>query len=376
LYFRRKMSWPFITEDYGEDVYEGLSLKDLKIDEAYVKFSSDHDSNLSVYHKSSFCFGESSEDICSKQNLNIGEFGIYELNVNPSYCDFSVSKEPVFIYGALIVAVLFYFVFGVVCKTFKLTRKCLKKKNNPNSELVYVDNGRLYSDGYQITTQKENKEIKDKITEAVRHWNYNKYTWRLQRTPKHSNTWCTSAIRHCIFGDVIALPIMRGTFCPKYVRGIVLQQNGQPSPDCIGGVTRMVDIWILGNNRIYQNPTAKAIYETSSFDPEGILGSATTVFQVFLGIQAGQILLIYSDAKSRLKRWSIWSIVTLICSLALSSGVLIGGPIPVNKNLWSLSFVLITSAAAFFVAYDLLYTCGLQKNMEGESLLPNRSVHQ
>ncbi|KAL7645105.1 UNVERIFIED_CONTAM: hypothetical protein RMT77_003483 [Armadillidium vulgare] len=511
------MSWPFITEDYGEDVYEGLSLKDLKIDEAYVKFSSNHDSNLSVYHKSSFCFGcpyqkafslpagenltqkystnpywsfifslsneeflkkPSSEDICSKQKLNIGEFGIYELNVNPSYCDFSVNKEPVFIYGALIVAVLFYFVFGVVCKTFKLTRNCLKKKNNPNSEMSngHVVINHLPKDANKTSTSNQQPEQPQKkprlqsldtfrgITIVLMifvnygggsYWFFEHTPWnglhfadfvfpwfmwimgvcipmgiksQLRRKTKKSKIVfriIKRSLKLFAIGIIIntlggynellsiripgvlqrfaiaylvtsllyllcAAPFAQNTFegvfssiadiiilfpqwviyillvightvfifympvegCPRgYLGpgGIVLQQNGQPSPDCIGGVTRMVDIWILGNNHIYQNPTAKAIYETSSFDPEGILGSATTVFQVFLGIQAGQILLIYSDAKSILKRWSIWSIVTLICSLALSSGVLIGGPIPVNKNLWSLSFVLITSSAAFLL---------------------------
>lgn len=41
---------------------------------------------------------------------------------------------------------------------------------------------------------------------------------------------------------------------------------------------------------IYGNPTAKGVYTASAFDPEGILGSLTSVFQVFLGYQAGYIL--------------------------------------------------------------------------------------
>lgn len=51
--------------------------------------------------------------------------------------------------------------------------------------------------------------------------------------------------------------------------------NGKPSPDCIGGVTRMVDILALGNNHIFQHPTAKSVYDASSFDPEGILGKSS-----------------------------------------------------------------------------------------------------
>ena len=49
-------------------------------------------------------------------------------------------------------------------------------------------------------------------------------------------------------------------------------QNGEPSPDCIGGAARQVDLWLVGGSHIYQNPTAKHVYSSSAFDPEGVLG--------------------------------------------------------------------------------------------------------
>ena len=41
---------------------------------------------------------------------------------------------------------------------------------------------------------------------------------------------------------------------------------------CIGGATGYIDRKVLSINHIYSNPTAKAVYDTDSFDPEGILG--------------------------------------------------------------------------------------------------------
>lgn len=520
------MSWPFITEDYGEDIYEDFNLTDLKIDEAYLKFSSNYDSNLSVYHKSSFCFrcpyqkafslpaGEnltlkyetnsywsfilssldqefikkpspshshSPNQVCLKEDLSLGEFGVYELNVNPSNCDFSIRKEPVYIYGALIVALLFYILFGIACKTILLTRECIKNKKNKNQDLnngqvvvvnhVPKDSNKSPTNNEQTEQPQPQKKTRLQSLDTFRgitivlmifvnygggsYWFFEHTPWNGLHVADFVFPWFMWIMGVCIpmgirsqlrrktkktkivfriikrslklfaIGVVLntlggynelgsiripgvlqrfaisylvtsllyllcAAPFAQNTFdgvfssiadivilfpqwviylllvightvfifympvpgCPKgYLGpgGIVLLQNGMASPDCIGGVTRMVDVWILGNNHIYQNPTAKGIYMTSAFDPEGILGSVTTIFQVFLGIQAGQILLIYSDSKARMKRWFIWGLVTLVCSLALSSGVLIGGPIPVNKNLWSLSFVLITSAAAFLL---------------------------
>ena len=41
---------------------------------------------------------------------------------------------------------------------------------------------------------------------------------------------------------------------------------------CIGGATGYVDRKVLTVSHIYQNPTAKGVYDTEPFDPEGILG--------------------------------------------------------------------------------------------------------
>ena len=41
---------------------------------------------------------------------------------------------------------------------------------------------------------------------------------------------------------------------------------------CIGGATGYIDTKVLTVNHIYSNPTAKEVYDTDAFDPEGILG--------------------------------------------------------------------------------------------------------
>ena len=44
------------------------------------------------------------------------------------------------------------------------------------------------------------------------------------------------------------------------------------------------------SDHIYGNPTAKGVYSASAFDPEGLLGSLASIFQVWIGYQAGYIL--------------------------------------------------------------------------------------
>ena len=60
-------------------------------------------------------------------------------------------------------------------------------------------------------------------------------------------------------------------------------QNEEPLPHCIGGAARQVDLWLIGESHIYQNPTAKGVYTSSAFDPEGVLGkSYNTINLTFL----------------------------------------------------------------------------------------------
>lgn len=121
------------------------------------------------------------------------------------------------------------------------------------------------------------------------------------------------------------------------------------NPKCIGGTTGYIDRLILGTSHIYQSPTAKHVYESSAFDPEGLFGCLPTIIQTLFGVQAGMILLYHSESFARLKRWILWGVV-----LGLISGALCGfskddGIIPINKNLWSISFVMATSGLAFLL---------------------------
>ena len=107
-------------------------------------------------------------------------------------------------------------------------------------------------------------------------------------------------------------------------------------------------------DHIYGNPTAKGVYSAGAFDPEGIFGSLTSIFQVWLGYQAGYILQVYTGHTARLVRWTAWAGITGALGALLTFASQNDGPVPLNKNLWSISFVLVTSCFAF-VLLSLLY---------------------
>lgn len=128
-------------------------------------------------------------------------------------------------------------------------------------------------------------------------------------------------------------------------------------PNCIGGATGYIDRLIIGESHLYQRSAAKVLYESRPFDPEGIFGCLLTIVHVFLGVQTGLTIIIYTNWLERLKRWLCWSVICGILAAALSFLSQDNGVIPINKNMWSLSFVLATTSLALLllsVSYVLI----------------------
>ncbi|XP_070210479.1 heparan-alpha-glucosaminide N-acetyltransferase-like isoform X2 [Littorina saxatilis] len=131
--------------------------------------------------------------------------------------------------------------------------------------------------------------------------------------------------------------------------------------NCTGGAARYIDVMVLGENHMFHYPTPQVIYHTKvSYDPEGILGTLTSIFLCFLGIQSGNILSFYQEHKGRIIRWLVWGLITGAIAAILCKCSKDDGWVPLNKNLWSLSFVLTTACFAFvlltalYVVIDML----------------------
>lgn len=139
--------------------------------------------------------------------------------------------------------------------------------------------------------------------------------------------------------------------CPTGYIGPGGRGDGGRYPECTGGAHGYIDRKFFGVMHIYQWPTCRSLYDTTvPYDPEGILGVLTSVVIVFLGCQAGRILNHHKgNPKSILIRWGLWGLITGLLALALCTGTKFTGPIPVNKNLWSPSFIFANASTAFFV---------------------------
>lgn len=81
----------------------------------------------------------------------------------------------------------------------------------------------------------------------------------------------------------------------------------------------------------------------------GSLGTLTGIVLCYLGVQSAHIYVHIRNIRRRCICWAILAIVCGSIGLILSNGGQSNGWIPINKNLWSLSFVLIDATLAFIV---------------------------
>nr|XP_039254181.1 heparan-alpha-glucosaminide N-acetyltransferase-like isoform X2 [Styela clava] len=177
---------------------------------------------------------------------------------------------------------------------------------------------------------------------------------------------CFEVLWHCL---TFLLPLDNG--CPTgYIGPGGLADHGK-NFNCTGGAAAYIDRKVFGVKHLYGSTTAKKVYfppdfdETIPFDPEGLLGSIHSILIVFLGLQAGKIYLYYKEPKQRIIRWYCWSLLLGVISAVLTKFSQYDGWIPVNKNLWSTSFVTTLSCFAFFILPTMYYIIDIKKLWTG-----------
>jgi predicted acyltransferase len=113
-----------------------------------------------------------------------------------------------------------------------------------------------------------------------------------------------------------------------------------------GNIVRQLDLNILGASHMY---TMRGVV----FDPEGILSTIPAVVSMLLGFEVTRYLTSISDKKTSVIK------LTLIGGLAIGVGALWSLVLPINKSLWTPSYVIFTSGfaclllAAFICLIDI-----------------------
>jgi predicted acyltransferase len=98
-----------------------------------------------------------------------------------------------------------------------------------------------------------------------------------------------------------------------------------------GNVQRAVDLAVL-KGHLWKN--------AQGWDPEGIVSTLTAIATMLTGTLAGVLLKGGAGVKQKVARLLVWGAV------ATGGGLVWGRFLPINKNLWTASYVVFTSGAA------------------------------
>ncbi|KAL2468604.1 hypothetical protein Fot_50180 [Forsythia ovata] len=145
--------------------------------------------------------------------------------------------------------------------------------------------------------------------------------------------------------------------------------RGKLDPPC--NAVGYVDRKVLGINHMYPHPAwkrSKACTKNSPheghfrsdappwcyapFEPEGILSSVSAILSTIIGVHFGHILVHMKDHSTRLRHWIVTGLAILIFGVTLH----FTDAIPLNKQLYTFSYVCVTSgtAALVFSAFYIL----------------------
>lgn len=113
-----------------------------------------------------------------------------------------------------------------------------------------------------------------------------------------------------------------------------------------------------------------SVFHTGAYDPEGLLGTLNSIVLVYLGVACGRIAVTYKQPGARVRRWLLWSVSLILSALCLCGFGQYGGVVPINKNLWSTSYVLLLAGMAFFNLAVFYVLIDVKKWWSGLPLTP------
>ncbi|XP_058216332.1 uncharacterized protein LOC131327276 isoform X2 [Rhododendron vialii] len=156
--------------------------------------------------------------------------------------------------------------------------------------------------------------------------------------------------------------------------------RGKLDPPC--NTVGYIDREVLGINHMYAYPewtrskacTKNSPYEgpfrndapswcLAPFEPEGILSSISAILSTIIGVHYGHVLIHMQSHASRLRHWVVMGLALLVLGITLH----FTDAIPLNKQLYSFSYVCVTSGAAALV-FSAFYVLHALWNMEERRL--------
>ncbi|MEN6588452.1 MAG: DUF5009 domain-containing protein [Proteiniphilum sp.] len=103
-------------------------------------------------------------------------------------------------------------------------------------------------------------------------------------------------------------------------------------------IIAVVDKALWGTDHMYKDTTPEGVQ--IALDPEGLLSTIPSIAHVLIGFLFGKLIMENRDNHARVEKLLIWGTVLAFSGLLLQYGC------PINKKIWSSTFVLVTTGFA------------------------------
>lgn len=144
-------------------------------------------------------------------------------------------------------------------------------------------------------------------------------------------------LAYVIAASLVLLLNRRGVFIISVITLLaywgLLVSAGESALTIEGNIIRQFDLIILGANHMY-------IMRGVSFEPEGLLSTIPAVVNMLLGFELTRYLTSIKDKQSSVIK------LILIGGLTIGLGILWSFVLPINKSLWTSSYVIYTTGFA------------------------------
>ncbi len=143
---------------------------------------------------------------------------------------------------------------------------------------------------------------------------------------------------------VIALLLIGYHLLLQFGRGFELSEQN---------IIGVIDRALLGSNHMYKDWTPEG--ELIAFDPEGLLSTLPSIAHVLIGFLFGRLIIQNKENHTRVEKLMIWGTVLAFAGLLLQYGC------PINKKIWSPTFVLTTTGFAAQLLGLLIWIIDIHK---------------
>lgn len=118
-------------------------------------------------------------------------------------------------------------------------------------------------------------------------------------------------------------------------------------------IVAVVDKAILGAAHMYKDTTPEGV--RIAFDPEGLLSTIPSIAHVLIGFLFGKMIVEHKENHTRVEKLLIWGTILAFSGLLLQYGC------PINKKIWSPTFVLTTTGFAAQLLGLLIWIIDIHK---------------